>query len=265
MKQIVNTPYGRATIYRQGSGEKVLIVPGFSESIAHNKELVDRLARKGYDAFTFSQPRRDANTNPLNRQRDIILSVLDSAMPHSQQVDAVAHSFGAATLLSAAQANPKRFKSLLLMQPSGVGNRQSFFRLVWHIGVKSTKNHTDAIKRRTAKDPYSITLRQVASAFATSMGIIGQNPLLAFRETKVAIQHVIFDDILAIQELGIPVHSIMAYSDELFTIKIYLDSSQITELAGSYNNLFDKQARHDTFWIHPEQTTQLIDLFINKT
>ena len=51
MKQVVTTSYGKAKVYRVGSGQMVMVVPGFSESITHNKELVDTLATQGYNVY----------------------------------------------------------------------------------------------------------------------------------------------------------------------------------------------------------------------
>lgn len=247
-------------IYRNGptTAHKVLVVPGFSESITHNKALVDIVASKGYNTFTFSRPRGGPSRHPLDRQKDIVMSALMATVPENEKVHAVAHSLGSATLLRAAREHPERFASLLLMEPSGIVSIQSLRELVHRASIK-TKNNQQAVSRN---EP-SVTLRQIIRAQLASSVIIARNPILAFKEARVATRHSIADDIVAIMRLNIPIHIVNAYGDELFSIdRAGIGYDQIMTFAGSYSSITDKSAGHDTFWIHPEQTAQLVDTFI---
>lgn len=46
----IQTPYGKVAIYRKtapNATKTILVVPGFGESLTHNRELVDILANRG--------------------------------------------------------------------------------------------------------------------------------------------------------------------------------------------------------------------------
>lgn len=123
-----------------------MIVPGYSESITHNKALVNELADRGLAAFTFSQPRSGRRAiDPIERQSDIIAQVLAAMLPERQKMHAAAHSLGSAALLRAAKKHPERFTGLLLMQPPGMSGRQGFLQLARRVGMKTVKNHSGAM------------------------------------------------------------------------------------------------------------------------
>lgn len=264
MKQQVATPYGSTSVYRKGdeAGKHILIVPGFGESIVHNQSLVDTLADSGeYDVFTFDQPRGGSTHDPLRRQRDIILGVLDATLPDGESVHAVAHSLGSASLLRAAIKNPEQFLSLILMEPPGVTSSQSFLQLARRVGFKIVRNHLYAARKHPS---LSASLRHVIRTQLSSISVIMQNPRLALKEANAARQHSLEGDVASVYALEIPVYIVRAHSDELFIAKQLPESEDILELAGSYCSTLDRHAGHDTFWLHPEQTAQTVDVFINR-
>lgn len=261
MIQKINTSFGKAKIYRKGSGPKILIVPGYAESIVHNRELVDRLASKGYDAFTFSQPRRNSFVNPINRQQAIVLDVIDVLVPKDQNVFIVAHSLGAAAALGAAKIHPEKLQGLLLMQPSGIGEKQTFLQLLRRVSKKTARNHEN-VTRVDNSVVYTVALRHVLRAHTASARHIIRNPLLALREANAAVQHMIAEDIIQVQKLDVPVDILLVHNDELFTMGSMLEYDHAITLPGVHSSLAHREARHDTFWIHPEQTASIIDTFI---
>ena len=241
-----------------------MVIPGFSESITHNRELIDRLADQGYDTFTFSQPRRGTFVDPIARQQAIVLELLKALLPTDQKVYAVAHSLGAAAALKAARLHPDKFSGLLLMQPSGIGEKQTLLQLIRRVGKKTAKNHTN-VTGVAGSAVYSVALRQVLRAHAASTAHIIRNPLLALKEASAAVRYMIAEDIIEVQKLGIAVHTVLVRNDELFTMGDVLEYDNAIELPGAYSTLTHREARHDTFWMHPEQTAELVDGVIRQT
>ena len=260
MLQNIDTTFGKATIYKNGEGDHIVVVPGYSESITHNRQLVDAIAKKGgYDVLTFSQPRKNALVHPLDRQRDIILSVLDASLDADVAVHGVAHSLGSLSLLRAAALRPERFKSLILMQPPGITAELSLLQLARRVSRKTTNNHINTARRGVYP---SASLRHVLRSLLSSFHVIARNPRLALKEANVARKHSLADDIASVRTHGIPMHVITAHGDELFSVKDELGYEQIVQLDGSFSSLLDKTAGHDTFWMHPEQTAELVDSLV---
>lgn len=288
MEQRTSTPYGNAKVYSAKSNlpeaERVLVVPGYSESLAHSRKLVDALATNGYDASTFSQPRRagkeaDRVKDPIQRQGNVVLSLVEATVPQGEKVHAVAHSLGSAAVLRAAQEAPERFASLTLMQPVGLVGEQSFPELLGRVGKKVTKNQTGALRsqdpQRQPKTGYVASAdkesairysARVARSQITGSGILAKQPLLAVQEATAVGSYDIADDIAKVKELGIPVNIVKAYSDEMFdTDKVDVGFAGITDSVDSYSSVADRTARHDTFWLQPERTAAIIGQLIQKS
>lgn len=275
MKQKVQTPYGTATVYIQQGDETdtcVAVIPGYSESIAHTKELVEALADLRHTTLTFTQPRKKAAPDPLRRQADIIQGILASVVPANKKIYAVAHSLGSTSILKVVQENPERFTGVILMQPPGLFDKPTFFKLVRRVARKSRKNHTSALKNifprkggGTDEATKTVSLRKVFRAQLSSGKLIARNPSLALKEAQAAIEHTIADDIARVEKLGIPVNVIWANSDELFSIHEDGWHAQLLKLPGSYSSINDKNAGHDTFWMQPKRTACIIDSLIKHT
>ena len=153
-----HTSFGKSNIYHshpESKGEAVLVVPGFSETITHSKKLTYSLGNEGFNAFTFSPPRKGGTiekTDPIKRQSKIILEILDASVSQEQKVIGVAHSLGSAALLKAAQEAPERFSQLVLMQPVGLAGEHSFGSLLRRVGRKTVKNHINAWRRERERE-----------------------------------------------------------------------------------------------------------------
>lgn len=284
MKKAIKTPFGKAKIYSQEvpeAREHTMVVPGYSESVTHSKKLVNALASRGFDAFTFSQPRRKGKNpvnNPIDRQGDTVLSVLESTLPSGDRVHAVAHSLGSAAVLKAAQLAPERFASLTLMQPVGMAGEQSFSELLGRVGRKLTRNQIRAMRsqnpQRKPKTGYAASVdtesaarysSRVARSQLAGGSVLAKQPVLAIKEAKAAGSYDIVDDIAKVKELGIPINIVKAHSDEMFdTDKVDMGYSRVTDSVNSYSSVADRTARHDTFWLQPERTAQIVGQLINK-
>lgn len=250
-------------MYRKTSGtdRSILIVPGFSESITHCIPLVDKLTEQGrYDVCTFSRPRNVSKSHPLDRQRDIILQVMDSMFGSDKKISGIAHSLGSLSLLRAAATYPERFSSLILMQPSGLTSAQSLFRIAMKASRKIGRNHFVVKKSSTL---LTTSQRHVLLSQLSSAKTIIRNPRLAIREADVARSYSLSEDLAAIHSYGTPVYIMRSRSDELFDN----DDSIIFDPAisyGSYSTFNCRFLGHDTFWTHPQLTAETVDTLISK-
>lgn len=288
MKQRTSTPYGKAKIYTaesdQPTAEHVLVVPGYSETIVHSKKLVDALASQGFDASTFSQPRHAGKEthkvkDPIQRQGNVVLSLLETSVPKGEKVHAVAHSLGSAAVLRAAQEAPERFASLTLMQPVGMVGEQGFPELLGRVGKKVTKNQVGALRSQDPQNQSSTGYAasadtepavrystRVARSQLAGSGVLTRQPVLAIQEATAVGSYDIADDLAKIKELGIPVNIVKAHSDEMFdTDKVDGGYAEIVDSVDSYSSVADRSARHDTFWLQPERTAAIIGQLIQKS
>lgn len=285
MKQRTPTPYGKAKVYSAEShspeAERVLVVPGYSETLTHSRKLVDALAANGFDASTFSQPRRAGkeSSDPIQRQGNVVLSLVETTVPQGEKVHAVAHSLGSAAVLRAAQEAPERFASLTLMQPVGMVGEQSFPELLGRVGKKVSKNQAGALRsqdpQRQPKTGYAASAdtesairysTRVARSQVAGSGVLAKQPVLAIQEATAVGSYDIADDIAKVKELGIPVNIVKAHSDEMFdTDKVDMGYAGIADSVDSYSSVADRTARHDTFWLQPERTAAIIGQLIQKS
>lgn len=290
MKRAIKTNFGKSKIYSAhtegraaAKAESVFVVPGFSETIAHSRELVDALGRRGFDAETFSPPRRsDKETRHVNdaiqRQGDVVLDVLEAAHPRPERVNAVGHSLGAAAILRAAITAPERFASITLVQPLGMTGNKTMRELSAAATGKTIKNQIEAFKGQDPTDlpetgyaariDSETPLRyagRVAAAHAAGFGVLAKRPMLTYKEAKQSGKYEIVEDVARVSELGIPVHMVMAYSDDLFDYsEVEATHEKIGEHAASHSTVADREARHDTAWLQPERTAEIISQIITK-
>lgn len=296
IKHSVSTPYGNTNIYSaenrpSSKAERVLVVPGYSEGLKHNKGLVDALARRGYDAFTFNQPRRKGKVeDPIQRQGRVILSLLKANTPQEEKghqdekIHAVGHSLAAAALLRAAIDAPEQFASITLLQPVGMVGEQSTLELAGRVNKKVARNQLSAIKGqdpdRKPKHGYRAVvdkesslqfLTRVLHAQLVGGGVLVKQPALALREansisgSKLREKYDITDDVAEVHKLGIPIHIVKAHGDELFDPdKVDATYEGIADSVDSFSSVADPKAGHDTSWMQPERTAGIVDELIHK-
>lgn len=279
MKSSFKSQFGKTKILEAKSkehGEKLVVVPGFSEGITHTKKLLGALAAKGYDAVSFSQPRKrgDKTLDPVERQSKIFLNVLDKQTAKDEKVHAVAHSLGGGALLKAAIERPEKFDSITILEPAGVVGRQRFGELLRRVGKKVVKNQLGAAQGQNA-DVFIRNGHYTASAdtesalhFSTrvnnaqlaGLGAIMRNPANAVREASAAGQYNMTADALRVHELGIPIHIVKAESDEMFdSDKVNGRLQPLFENGISVSSVADPTARHDTSWMQAERTARIVD------
>lgn len=270
IKESINTPFGKVIINRISNSKTdktVIIIPGFSESITHNKKLLHEIAKQGYNVITFSQPRdNDKNSiiGPIQRQSEIILNVLKFVVPNKIKVYAVAHSFACAAVLKSAQLAPERFAQLILMQPVGISDRQRFAKLLAHAVKKSIKNQIKSLKTTESDEPTNRDFNRLIHSQMASIGVLTKNPKLSLKEALSAGVYDIKDDLVEIKKLGIPVAVIVSSNDEMFDHKkINLEHEDILKYVDICLSISDCNAGHDTFWIDYKRTASIIGEILN--
>lgn len=271
----------------------VMVVPGFSESIAHNKKLVDALEKEGFDASTFSPPRRTGKVkvSPIMRQAYILSDRIDnkllakysldpkSEIPNEDKVHLVAHSLGAAAALKTAQLEPKRIASIILMEPEGMSGEQGLLEQFNRAGNKVVNNQALATRSQRLDRPaayggYAANadeekagkfFRRVAKAQAAAGGVILKNLPLALKEAKAAGKYNINEDLNNVRKLGIPVHIVTSYADDMFDYgKMHTGYNPNTHPSLSVSTVADKNSRHDDPMLHPERTARIIGQLITQ-
>lgn len=279
IKKYYNEPRLYSSTNRNKSTEKIVVIPGYGETIEHNKDLVDALTLIGFDAFTFSQPRRSidpANAKAINQQAAVVASIIEKATYGDEKIHAVAHSMGSGALLKAALNQPERFASITLMQPMGMVGVLGLKNLVARAGKKAIKNQRSALSgqniNKSSKKGYAATAdfesigrlsSRVAQAQLTSLGYLATNPRLSIREASEAGGYSINEDLEKVMDLGIPVHIVLSRGDELFKY----EDLDLKSLSGpsSISSVADYDAGHDTFWMQPKRTAQMISQLIKQS
>jgi alpha-beta hydrolase superfamily lysophospholipase len=284
MKRRPSSPYGKIKTYSSDSPHpgagRVLVVPGYSETIAHNKKLVDALARSGFDASTFSQPRRASKVrDPIQRQGNVVLGLLETGSATQGKIHAIAHSLGSAAVLKAAQEAPERFASITLFQPVGLVGGQNVAELSLRATKKVANNQAGALRNqdpsRQDERGYAANVDsesagqfsgRVVIAQLAGGAILAKQPALAGREARASGRYEIADDIAKITALGIPVNIVTAYNDEMFDHeKVDVGHEQIANSVTSFSTVADQAARHDTFWMQPERTAKIVEQLISQS
>jgi len=256
----LRTKFGKTNIYSKKSPDangRIFVIPGFSESLAHVKPVVDALVAEEFDAFTFSPPRRtpkiNGKINPLDRQGEITVEVLKSMLNDGEKVYVIAHSMGAAAALKAAQKHPDYFEGLILMQPAGIVGEQSVSELAKRASQKLVNN------QKIARQSKNNSLKRVVNTRFVNSAIIAKQPFLAWRELIATGHYDIQTDLRRVAEMGIPTHIVVSKYDEIFDhAKVeLLFRPTIEKIVRSYTVLKEPVSNHDTFWIHPETTAEI--------
>lgn len=283
-KSSFKTNFGKTKILESGTGprrETILLVPGFSEGIPHVKMLLGKLASKGYDALSFSQPRRrgDKSLDPIERQTQVLLDVIDKRTLPGEKIHGVAHSLGAGALLRAAQDQPGKFKSITILEPAGAVGQQGLVELFGRTGKKVVKNQAGVAAGQDStvyirKGHYTASADEesrlgfsarVNSAQLSGGVALAKNPALAVSEAVGAGKYDVTDDVRKVAELGIPIHIVKAHSDEMFdSAAVNHGLEPLLEHGVSIHEVADPYARHDTSWMQPERTARIIDQTIHS-
>lgn len=292
---IQNTEFGKTKTYSSTSGHadspNILFVPGFGETISHYRPLIDALGEKGFNASTFSPPRKTGNnqTDPITRQAYILSERIDNRMLAKYLVDPdievadkdkihlVAHSLGAGAALKAAILDPDRIASIILWEPSGMSGVQNLPELLNRAGNKVVNNQALATRSQkpgneSAYGGYGANVDEekagkfswrIAKAQLAAGGVILRNLPLGLKEAKAAGQFNIFKDLVRVKELGIPVDIITSYSDDMFKYaNMHEGYDPATHPSRSVMSVADKNSRHDDPMLHPERTARLISQII---
>lgn len=275
MLQKVRTRFGKVSSYSAGNpeGARVLVVPGYSETIAHNRKLVDELGKLGMFAATLSQPRKSRQKHllpgekldPLERQAQILITMLDR-LREGVKITAVGHSMGAAAVLKAAQARPDRFERIILEQPSGFSEEQRMPQQAKRVAHKVGRNQWRALfgqgGKRSKQGNMALPDKESPLAYSARVGkaqnaagmLLARNGVLALQEAKAAGRYDATADWEAVTELGIPIHVVGAHSDELYGHQALTDAimPEDGEIKAPISYPADRLAGHDTLWMQPK-------------
>lgn len=291
----IKTNYGKIKIFsgqppaeskglgpEQDSIEPVVLIPGFSESITHVRELAKELGELGLVTTTFNLPRwRGRQTRQTGKKPDALTLQTDSILEVIQQqskgerVHAVAHSLGAVGTLRAALRSPDLFASIILMQPAGLTGKTTLTNLAKRASKKTVHNQVNAAKGQkphiTDQDSHYTAAIDEESALRMSTrttkahlaagAVLTKNVRLATEEALVVRDVTITDLIKQVTELGIPVNIVTSYGDELFDDSKIFDETNINtllETGASISTIADPEAGHDTIWAQPKRTAQII-------
>lgn len=301
------TPFGKTEVYGarpkypdDNEVERVFVMPGFSETPTHCKDLVDRLADRGFRAATFSQPRRagkEVSTakDPIERQADVFLSQLEMVLLPDEKIHLVAHSLGAATALKAALKRPELFASLTLEEPLGLLEDPNFRGLIKGVSNKLVSNFQKASKGQSAEpektneyralvdsEPASQYTKRVISSLNAGNLVLGSQPWLALKEAWASSKYSIWEDLKAVGRKRVPIHIDIANGDQMFpgqngkTVTTIVDDKEkvtygnnetvdwqkMVVLLAKHNisvgSIADEEAGHDTFWMQPERTAEIV-------
>lgn len=298
---VIKNQHGTTKIYETLSdapGERVIVVPGYSEGIRHTRKLLGALAARGLDAVSFSQPRRrgDKSVDPIDRQTQVLKDVISAETAEDEKVHAVGHSLGAAAILRAAQDEPDKFASITLFQPAGAVGRQRFRELLRRVGNKTVRNHlvgarSQDASKHTRHSHYTASADtesavqhtgRVTAAQTAGLGTILRQPKLGIQEAVAAGNYYLGKDLERVSQLGIPVHVVTSHSDEMFdpakSQRGFGYVVGVTKLDGPEPNVAnaglpniaiaevaDPYAGHDTFWMQPERTANIINETIHAS
>jgi hypothetical protein len=163
------------------------------------------------------------------------------------------------------------------MQPVGMAGEQGLPEQSQRVGKKLFKNQAGAIKGQkpgyhAAVDKESalhyfgrVTNAQILAGSA----ILAKNLILAAKEARAAGRYQITEDIAKVSELGIPIHIVTAYGDEMFDqAKVDAGYEDIADFVNGYSTVAtrrDDPARHDTFWLQPKRTAQIVSQLTNQS
>jgi len=265
----VNTYYGPSKVYLKHppdyrTGALIMLVPGQSEGVTHGKALVDRLAELDFTVFTFNPPTRRLTEgysppDPITRQAKVLHAVGDRFIMAKTETHGVGHALGGAALLKAVQLPPEnRFSSLVLFDPVGINESQTLGevtkraanKLVGHYSQSTGVGHSG----------------RIALAHLASGSTIARRPRLAAMEAAASGQYDILEDLAIAKDMNVPVHVVVSEHAELFDPdRIAWAQEKITPLVESLTVLDSPEHGHDSFWVNPEFTAQLISLLISQS
>ena len=273
MQTQLKTPYGKAKLYSaspegQGSRGNIVVIPGFAETLTQNKRLVNSLAKQGYNASTYSQPRgrgskEDRKRSPMVRAALIAGYIINKV---DEPVDVVGHSMSAKVALIVAEAMPDKIGKVILLQPNGINSPQSLGQISKKSTMKNVDNLRNAgkIAASIGESKWSvIKLLVVGQAKATKLLAVNFN--LAKAESIEAANDSLLSNAKKVRDLGKEVVVIGAQGDQFF------DQQEVNAtygLAGHMNDgqtiaiddlfpmsvMSNPEATHDASWMRPDET-----------
>lgn len=256
----------------------VVVVPGYSETITHNKALVGALATEGFETVSFTQPYpTKSQPSPVESRIDAVRRVIEATVPAGEKIYALAHSLGALPILALAKEHPEQFARIVLMQPAGFVDSQGLAKLSTKTTRKIVRNQSRALNGQTLRQPsdryvgladqegrvefFSRTLRAQLAAG----GVLARRPKLALREAHLADRYDVDRDIAEVMAGGVPVDIVLAHGDELFdSSEAYERYPKIAHHIGALSVVADSEAGHDTTWLQPRRTATLFRQIVEE-
>lgn len=99
----------------------------------------------------------------------------------------------------------------------------------------------------------------------SSLIVIGKNPRLAISEAVSSGKYDLGEDIRRASLAGVPIDIVLSDNDELFDKEAIARKHTNKGILGkSYIRLAEDHHGHDTFWVHPRETAELINSLISN-
>ena len=141
------------------------------------------------------------------------------------------------------------------MQPIGlITDKLSLAGLMKSSIYASLKNTFDAANQQNNID--NVTPSQVVALYNNSIREGVKNPQLKLKEAAASTEYNITDDLNTIS--GIPIDILLSNKDEFFGTAT---KENIPKGTTNISSISDKNAPHNTFWLHPNRTAKLIKHF----
>lgn len=169
-----------------------------------------------------------------------------------EKTDAVARSEGAINLLLAALANPDKFRNIVLIAPSGMVGKDSFFELAKRFGESG--------KQRAAEKPHpALGQASQESAPLELFKYIGKNPVRAVKEAMAISSTQIHEILKTLHDRGIGVSIIAHVDDKVFPMDRMQDEAAKQNLGAYIDGFYSTRGFHGSQHEHPEIFMKLAD------
>lgn len=247
-----------ASINLNKKGSCMLLCPGWGESIEILKYSMNELKRLNRPLVVLEHPRQfkpvdnplDVHNNQYQKAHNII-----SVIKHFNlsQIDLISHSEGSMNGLVAASINPEIFRSVTLLNPSGIVRFRSRAHFLMTLCRKVA---VDA--KRVRKMPQHGEIFKLHTKMGKKHGVVNTKQLR--EDLSSATKFSILGLISSLVKSNIFISVVAAKDDVLYpanSIKQRLETNQI-------NKYVETEGWHDEMHYNPEKYAQIINEILTE-